>query len=130
MSYSPIANSRFSRRAFVGGALATSATALMGLAGCAAKDQGASQGTPQAVPGTVSGSSEQAAKTSFLTTPEPVPESDITATKDADVVVVGCGISGMAAARAAADAGAKVIVVENQPIQLPRHHGLSAWKHR
>ncbi len=112
MSYSPIANSRFSRRAFVGGALATSATALMGLAGCAAKDQGASQGTPQAVPGTVSGSSEQAAKTSFLTTPEPVPESDITATKDADVVVVGCGISGMAAARAAADAGAKVIVVE------------------
>ena len=107
MSYSPIANSRFSRRAFVGGALATSATALMGLAGCAAKDQGASQGTPQAVPGTVSGSSEQAAKTSFLTTPEPVPESDITATK------------------CESNRGGKV-----QPIQLPRHHGLSAWKHR
>ncbi|WP_251231160.1 FAD-dependent oxidoreductase [Adlercreutzia aquisgranensis] len=52
---------------------------------------------------------------SFLTPPEPIADDDIGEIKDADVVIVGCGISGMAAARAAADEGAKVIVVEKSP---------------
>ncbi len=108
MTHFTLEDARLSRRSFLGGAAATGALAALGLAGCAPQQQG----TSEAVPGTVSGSTETATATSFLTAPEPISEADITATKDADVVIVGCGISGMAAARAAAEAGAKVIVVE------------------
>lgn len=49
---------------------------------------------------------------SFLHAPAPVSESAIAQTIDADVLVVGAGVAGMSAARSAAEAGAKVVVVE------------------
>lgn len=92
-----------SRRAFVGGALAGSATLAMGLSACAPEGQagaaGGSDGASSSCP-------------SFLNAPEAIAESDITETKEADVVVVGCGMAGMAAARAVIDEGASVIVIE------------------
>lgn len=101
-------NNGMSRRAFIGSALAGSTVATLGLAGCTPKASNAAGGsTTTATTGEGPGSSP-----SFLTAPEPVAEDDITATKDADVVIVGCGMAGMAAARAAAEEGAKVIVVE------------------
>ena len=45
---------------------------------------------------------------------EPVSEAQIVKTYTADVVILGAGYSGTAAARAAAEAGAKVLVVEQQ----------------
>lgn len=108
MSQSTLKNAHVSRRSFLGGAACAGALAALGLAGCAPKQQG----TSEAVPGSVDGSSETTSATSFLTAPAPIPEAEISNTKDADVVIVGCGIAGMAAARAATDAGAKVIVVE------------------
>ena len=45
---------------------------------------------------------------------DPVPEESIVKTMTADVVVLGAGYSGTTAARAAAEAGASVIVVEQQ----------------
>jgi succinate dehydrogenase/fumarate reductase flavoprotein subunit len=44
--------------------------------------------------------------------PEPIPDSKISKTVDADVVVVGGGIAGMVSALSAADAGAKVALLE------------------
>ena len=49
----------------------------------------------------------------FLT-PPPVP-SDVKEEKDCDVLVIGMGIAGTAAAKEAAEAGKKVIVLEKQP---------------
>ncbi len=45
---------------------------------------------------------------------EPVSEAQIVKTYTADVVILGAGYSGTAAARAAAEAGAKVLVMEQQ----------------
>jgi fumarate reductase flavoprotein subunit len=44
--------------------------------------------------------------------PEPIPDSKITTTLEADVVIIGAGVAGLSAARAAAEAGASVIVIE------------------
>ena len=45
-------------------------------------------------------------------------------TVDTDVVVIGAGLAGFAAALAAAQEGAKVVLVENTRLELPRrsHH--------
>ena len=45
---------------------------------------------------------------------DPVPEAQIVKTYSADGVILGAGHAGTAAARAAAEAGAKVLVVEQQ----------------
>lgn len=49
---------------------------------------------------------------SFLKAPAPIKDSEIKETLEADVVVVGAGMSGICAAASAAEAGAKVIVIE------------------
>ena len=50
---------------------------------------------------------------SFLNPPET--PSDIVAEYDCDVLVIGMGLSGIAAAREAAEGGARVLVLEKQP---------------
>jgi fumarate reductase flavoprotein subunit len=47
-------------------------------------------------------------------TPDPIPTSDIEEGKSADVVGLGAGIAGLCAASSAAEAGAKVIVLEKR----------------
>ena len=95
-----------SRRAFFGTALAGSAAAAFGLAGCAPKT------SSTATANTGSDSASNTGEPSFLTAPEPVADEEIGTTKDCDVAIVGCGMAGMAAARAAAEEGARVIVIE------------------
>lgn len=51
-------------------------------------------------------------KYSWETPPEPIAESEITETIEADVVIVGAGLSGLAAAARAAEEGANVVVIE------------------
>lgn len=51
----------------------------------------------------------------FMKAPEPIADSAIKETKDAEIVVVGAGMSGLCAALAAAEAGAKVTVIEKGP---------------
>lgn len=101
-------NKGLSRRAFLGSALAGSTIAALGLAGCAPST--ASQAAAEKAP--ASDLASTSSNPSFLNAPEPIADADITTTKDADVVIVGCGIAGMAAARAATDEGAKVVVIE------------------
>jgi fumarate reductase flavoprotein subunit len=51
-------------------------------------------------------------KDSFEIEPPPIPPGDIKETFTADVVVVGAGTSGKAAALSAAEAGARVIQID------------------
>jgi fumarate reductase flavoprotein subunit len=52
---------------------------------------------------------------SWKTPPDPIPETKTLKTIEADVVILGGGIAGVAAARSAAEAGVSVAVVEKQP---------------
>jgi fumarate reductase flavoprotein subunit len=52
---------------------------------------------------------------SWKTPPAPIPDNKISRTIEADVVILGAGIAGVAAARSAAEAGVSVAVIEKQP---------------
>lgn len=51
-------------------------------------------------------------KYSFETLPAPIPESDIREVVETDIVVVGAGPAGLAAAASAAEQGARVVLIE------------------
>lgn len=57
---------------------------------------------------------------SFLVPPDPVDEGSVLQTYEADVLVVGAGLAGMCAARSAAEAGARVVVVEKAATPMCR----------
>lgn len=50
-------------------------------------------------------------KWSFEIPPDPIPESEIANTVEADVIIVGSGISGLVTANSAAEHGAKVVLI-------------------
>ncbi len=103
-----------SRRRFLSLTAASAAGgAALGLAGCAprqAADKKARRETPFGM------SPDGAATLAFLPKPEPIPEAEITATETFDVVVVGAGASGIPAALAAAESGAKVAVLQKENV--------------
>lgn len=92
------------RRAFIKGSAvgAVGVASASILAGCGL---GGGQGEPQSTP-------ETQIKVSFETPPPPIPEKDIKETVTTDVLVVGAGTGGMFAALAAAESGAKTILLE------------------
>ena len=106
-----------SRRAFLGLGATAAVAAGAGLAGCApsgAKDASgdsskASESAPTNTNGAVSGDPTQYTP-SFMTAP-PLP-TDIKENKDCDVLIIGLGLSGCAAAKAATEEGVKVIGVD------------------
>ena len=112
---------QISRRKFLKGAAGVGVSAAA--AGVLGRSVFAS-GEPDAVTGATvdaggasggaSGSGEAVAAElpDFLTPPEPIDDAEIAQTWEADVIVVGCGLAGLMAARSASEAGASVIVVE------------------
>ncbi|MDR1421236.1 MAG: FAD-dependent oxidoreductase [Coriobacteriales bacterium] len=103
-----------SRRSFITGAAAAGAGALAvsALAGCSpAAPTDAAAGAAGTGAGST-GSTPSAGIGAFLTPPSPIEDSQITETAETEVVIVGAGVSGLSAARAAAEEGAKVIVIE------------------
>ena len=91
------------RRNFLKGALATGVIGAAGvLGGCAAGEQGKAAGDNQA---TAAGQADNA-----------VLAYDIAETKEVDVVVVGSGNAGMAAAVEAAELGATTLLLEKEAI--------------
>lgn len=96
----------FSRRSFFkGSAIAALGVATGGiLAGCQPASKTSEKGASEAVSGKP--------KPSWATPPAPIDDSQIKATKTADVIVVGAGIAGLTAALSALEAGAKVIAIE------------------
>ncbi len=108
---------RLSRRAFLGlGATAAVAAGAAGLAGCAPQQSaGTASAEDDGSPNGGSASSVSPTKyTPDFLTPPPIP-TDVKEEKDCDVLVIGMGIAGTAAAKEAAEAGKKVIVLEKQP---------------
>lgn len=105
---------RFSldRRQFLGFGAVAAAGAAIGLAGCS--PQAPAAGGVDAPAAAASGSATAATggTPSFLVPPDPIAEADISQTVECDVAVVGAGVAGLCAARAAAEQGARVIVVE------------------
>jgi len=57
---------------------------------------------------------------SFESPPEPIPESQISETKEADVVVVGAGTAGLVCANSAAEHGARVILISASSFPVAR----------
>lgn len=92
-----------SRRNFLTGAALTMAgAATAGMAGCAPSNK-------------LSETDDSATKTtrwSWEVKPDPIPKSDIVETIDADICVVGFGSAGATCAMAAAQSGAKTVVLQ------------------
>lgn len=96
----------FSRRAFIGGLGAAAAVTATGLLACSPSGESSSS-TPESGGGTAA-----TALPDFLT--PPAPPADVSETLSCDVLVIGLGLAGVAAAREAAEAGKTVIGVDKQ----------------
>ena len=91
-------STEISRRTFLkGSAAAAVSSLLLGSTGIAFAEDSKEDTTPV---------------TTWRTAPDPIPESEIVETMEADVVVLGAGHAGTCCARAAAENGATVILVE------------------
>ncbi|MDR2380330.1 MAG: FAD-binding protein [Bifidobacteriaceae bacterium] len=100
---------RVTRRSFLAGAAVAAAgagAAATMLAGCSpstAKPQGAAGGKE---------SGTSAGQPGFLTAPDPIDPASVTEELECDVCVVGLGLAGVCATRAAAEEGARVIALD------------------
>lgn len=110
--------SGISRRSFITGAAITAAgvgTAMLG--GCSPSSSGGSSSSTGTAANTAEGAdglatSSWGATYPWPATPPEINADDIEEELDADVAIVGLGVSGVAAFRAAAEAGAKVVGFE------------------
>lgn len=99
-----------SRRSFVAGAAGVAAaTAAASAVGTAALADSAA--ATDSASSTLSADSYAAAKWDFEIPPAPIEDSAISETKEADVVVVGCGLSGLMTAVSALEEGVSVTIV-------------------
>ena len=107
-------NANVSRRSFLTGATAAGALAAFGLAGCA----------PQATSAATDGGSTELASTgsNWLGSAPEIAEGDIVETRDTELLIVGAGNGGMAAAATAADLGLDFTLCEKTgSVQRTRH---------
>ncbi|MEG1831665.1 MAG: FAD-binding protein, partial [Raoultibacter sp.] len=106
--------SRLSRRAFLGLGATAAVAAGAGLAGCAPQSKTDAKGD-SASKDAAAGTPPAEYTPNFMTAPA-VP-TNIKETKECDVLVIGLGLAGCAAAKAAVEEGAKVIGVD-KAVQL------------
>lgn len=103
------------RRDFLKGALAAGAltAASAGLVGCAPSNSSESGSAKEGVAENAGGLTADSAtqKWAFEIAPEPIEESKIVDTIEADLIVVGAGTAGLVTAASAAESGLNVIVV-------------------
>ncbi|MFH0726531.1 MAG: FAD-dependent oxidoreductase [Pseudomonadota bacterium] len=99
------------RRQFLKGSLAVGAAGLLG--GFPESAAGAAENAPplEKAPGE---RINQGKTYPFETPPAPIPKSDIKTSRNADVVILGAGISGLCAAYSAAERGANVVLLEKR----------------
>lgn len=96
-----------SRRAFLGLGATAAVAAGAGLAGCAPQTNSGSASTST----NSSNATASSGTPNFMTAPDPIDDADIAETIEADIVIVGAGLSGICAARSAVENGATNIVV-------------------
>ena len=132
-----------SRRGFIKGATAVGAVAAVGatLAGCAAPagDTAAASSTGTEAASTTASSVDVGTPTpssksfnapSWATPPAPVADADITETIETEVLILGAGNAGCAAASSAAENGAKVVVCEKTEATQGRGGGIGVVNSR
>lgn len=111
------AEHELSRRSFLTGAAATGALAAFGLAGCAPQP---SQSAPAA--SKESAAESAASNADWLGSAPEINASDIQETKETELLIIGAGNGGMAAAATAADLGLDFTLCEKAgSIQRTRH---------
>lgn len=111
-------NANVSRRSFLTGATAAGALAAFGLAGCAP------QATSAATDAATDEDSTELASTGsdWLGSAPKIAEGDIVETRDTELLIVGAGNGGMAAAATAADLGLDFTLCEKTgSVQRTRH---------
>jgi len=104
-----------SRRSFLAGAasLGVAGVAAAGLGACAPQTpNNSSTGTGTNGATSDTGTAATQSKPSFLTPPPPLEASAVTKTLECDVCVVGLGLAGVSALRAASEEGAKAIGID------------------
>ena len=104
------------RRGFIAGAGAAAlvaGSAVSAFAGGAGTDEDMKYATPTEQGGVnTAGPAYEKAVPSFMTAPDPIAPADCAQTKTADVIVIGAGNAGCAAASSCVDNGLNVIVIE------------------
>lgn len=110
---------KLSRRNFLAGAgIAAASAAAFGLAGCAPKKASTKGEGSAAQDASTNGGTvgfDGTGKMPWLGEAPSISESDVEETATCDVLVIGLGAAGVPAARAAAEAGAKVMAFEASP---------------
>lgn len=120
-----------SRRNFLTGAAATGAlAAAAGLIGCAPQASGEAASSEGASAEGAAAQKGQAANWSWEVKPDPIPESDIAETIEVDVLVIGAGNAGVAAACSSVENGLKVVVLEKTTTINGRGGGMGACNSR
>lgn len=124
--------SGISRRSFIAGAAATGAfAAAAGLMGCSPQATSGQDSASAADANAGSGSQGAAsAGHSWDVKPDPIPESDIAETVDVEVLVIGAGNAGVAAACSSVEKGLKVTVIEKTTTVNGRGGGMGACNSR
>ena len=102
-----MSNNGFSRRNFLKAGVLT----VAGVVG-AGLTSGCGNGRKHMAEDKTKGGGGVAAEPSFLKAPEPISDSQISKTVDAEIVIVGAGMAGLCAAIAAAEDGGKVTLIE------------------
>ncbi|MBM6999861.1 FAD-binding protein [bacterium] len=101
------------RRSFIaGGAALGAGIALSAATAANAAETKDGSSSAKDAPSTSAAADADATLPSFLAAPDPIPASAIAQTLECDVCVVGLGVAGVAAARAAAEGGLSVIALE------------------
>ena len=105
--------SAVTRRGFVAGAGAvTAGVAAIGSTAIALADQGADATKTAEQAGSANATRSWGASYPWAAEPTPISDADVEEVIDADVAVVGLGIAGVSAFRAASEQGATVVAVE------------------
>lgn len=126
-----------SRRNFIKG----TAAGAIGLAAAGVLGACANKGGDESSAGTTAGSATEgttmaaaagsdSGKWSWETPPEPIPDSEITETIETEMLVIGAGNAGVAAACSAAENGVKVVVIEKSTTINGRGGGVGACNSR
>jgi succinate dehydrogenase/fumarate reductase flavoprotein subunit len=105
---------QLSRRGFLVAAAAASGAAIAagGLSACTPKVPTGNGGSEAALAGAAGGSAaDGASRPSWLTPPAPIADGDISAAYDCEILVIGAGSAGVAAASYASAQGAKTVVM-------------------
>lgn len=115
-----------SRRGFLTGAAATGALAALGaMAGCSPAKETAEAPAAGAADASLAATGEK--QWSWSVAPDPIADDEIVETVESDIVVVGAGISGVAAAARATELGATVTVLEKANIPSSRGGHFAAY---